>query len=83
MQLSVILSDMEILGLARADYDDLFARIDAVTLEQANATARKYFGSENLSFVLLGNASAIRDGVKKYAPQIVEVKAVTPGYPVR
>ena len=83
MQLSVILSDMEILGLARADYDDLFARIDAVTLEQANATARKYFGSENLSFVLLGNTSAIRDGVKKYAPQLVEVKAVTPGYPVR
>ena len=58
----------------------LLERIDAVTLDQANAAARKYFRTDGLSFVVLGNASKIRDNVKKYADQRVEVEIKDAGF---
>jgi len=79
-QLAAVLGEMEIFGLSRGEIDDLFARIDAVTPEQANAAAKKYFGSENLTFLLLGNAANIRETAKKYASQIVEVPITKPGF---
>jgi zinc protease len=79
-QLAVILGDLELYGLGRDEVDDLFARIDAVTLEQANAAARKYYKRDNLTFVLWGNAAKIRKAAGKYAPQVVEVAAAQPGF---
>lgn len=79
-QLAGVLGELEIFGLSRSEVDDLFARIDAVTLEQANAAAKKYFGSESLTFVLLGNAAKIREVAKKYAPQLAEVAVTKPGF---
>jgi len=79
-QLAIILGDMELYGLGRDEIDDLFARIDAVTLQQANAVARKYYKQENLTFVLLGNASKIREAAAKYAPKMVEVAISKPGF---
>jgi predicted Zn-dependent peptidase len=81
-QLAGVLADIETFGLSRGEFDDYFARVDAVTLDQANAAAKKYFGSEPLRFVLLGNAGAIRDQVKKYAPEMAEIEVTAPGYPV-
>lgn len=71
---------MELYGLGRDDIDELFARIDAVTLEQANAAARKYFRPDALTFVVLGNAAKIRDGVRKYSDQMMEVRVSDPGF---
>jgi len=71
---------MAIYNLGKGDIDDLFSRIDAVTLEDANAAARKYYQSGNLAFVLIGNASKIRDSVKKYAPKMVEIPITKPGF---
>lgn len=79
-QLANVVGEMELYGLNRGEVDDLFSRIDAVTLEQANAVAKKYYQPENLTFVLLGNASKIRDAVKKYAPSIEEVSIKQPGF---
>jgi len=67
-QLESVLGDIELYGLNRGEVDDLFSRIDAVTLERANAVAKKWYGQDQLTFVILGNASGIRDVVKKYAP---------------
>jgi zinc protease len=78
-QLAAILGELEIYGLGRDEVDDLFSRIDAVSLEQANAAARKYYKSENLTFVLLGNAAKIREPAAKYAPKVVEVSITKPG----
>jgi predicted Zn-dependent peptidase len=78
-QLAVILGDLELYGLGRDEVDDLFARIDAVTLEQANAAARKYYKPDHLTFVLLGNAAKIREAAGKYAPKVVEVAVSKPG----
>ena len=79
-QLATVLGDMAIYNLGKGDIDDLFSRIDAVTLDDANATARKYYQSNNLTFVLIGNASKIRDSVKKYAPKMVEIPISKPGF---
>jgi zinc protease len=79
-QLTNMLGDMEIFGLNRGEVDDLFSRIDAVTLEQANAVAKKRYKQDNLTFVILGNAAKIRDSVKRYAPEMKEVAITTPGF---
>jgi len=79
-QLATVLSDMELFGLGKAEVDDFFSQIDAVTLADANAAAKKYYKSDNLTFVLVGNAAKIRDSVGKYAPKITEVPITKPGY---
>jgi predicted Zn-dependent peptidase len=79
-QLAIILGDLELYGLGRDEVDDLFARIDAVTLEQANAAARRYYKPDHLTFVLLGNAAKIREAAGKYAPKVVEVAVSKPGF---
>ena len=79
-QIAAALGDIEVYGLGRDDIDDLFSRIDAVTLDEANAAARKYYKAGNLTFVLLGNAAKIRDAVKKYEPKLTEVAITRPGY---
>jgi len=79
-QTAAMVSDIELFGLNRGEVDDLFSRIDAVTLDQANATARKYFGGKDLTFVVIGNAAKIRDTMKKYAPDVRELPAKSPGF---
>ena len=79
-QVANVLGEMELFGLDRDEVDQFFARVDAVTLEQANAVARKYYRTENLTFVLLGNAAKIRDVAAKYGPKVVEKQARQPGW---
>jgi zinc protease len=79
-QLANVLGDIEVFGLNKGEVDDLFSRIDAVTLEQANAAVKKHFRTEHLTFVVLGNAAKIRDSVKKYAPTMKEVSLKEPGW---
>ena len=79
-QVATMISDIEFFGLNKGEVDDLFSRIDAVTLDQANATAKKYYGSKDLAFVVVGNASKIRDTVKKYAPEVREIAIKSPGF---
>ena len=78
-QIASALADMELYGLGRDEVDEYFSRIDAVTLDQANAVARKYYRTDNLTFVLLGNAGKIRDVAKKYGT-VTEKKASLPGW---
>lgn len=79
-QLADALSEIELFGLTRSEVDDLFARIDAVTVEQANEAIRKHFGSGDLVFTLVGNAAKIRESVKKYAPRLTEIPITKPGF---
>jgi zinc protease len=44
-QIAGVIGELELYGLGHDEVDDLFLRIDAVTLEQANAAARKYYQS--------------------------------------
>jgi zinc protease len=81
-QLASILSEMELYGLGRAEVDDFFSQIDAVSLADANAAAKRYYKSDNLTFVLVGNAAKIRESVAKYAPNLTEIQITNPGFGV-
>ena len=78
-QLAGVIGDLEVYGLGKDYIDDLFSRIDAVSLADANAIARKYYKTGDLTFVLLGNAAKIRDVAKKYAPKVTEIAITKPG----
>jgi predicted Zn-dependent peptidase len=81
-QVENVLGDIELYGLNRGEVDDLFSRIDAVTLERANEVAKKWYGQGQLTFVVLGDASKIRGVLKKYAPSMKEVSVKDPGFRV-
>jgi predicted Zn-dependent peptidase len=78
-QLAGIVTDLELFDLNRGEVDDMFARIDAVTLEQANAIARRYFRADGLTILLLGSASLIAPQVTKYDAEPVRISVTTPG----
>jgi zinc protease len=79
-QLAAVLGEMELYSLTRDEVDKFVSRIDGVTLDQANAAIKKYYRSDNLTFVILGNASKIRDVVAKYGPKVVERTARQAGW---
>ncbi len=79
-QLANVLTDLELFGLNRGEVDDFISRIDAVTVEQANAVAKKYYQTEGLVFVLVGKAAEIRKSVGKYAKEMVEVPITKAGF---
>lgn len=79
-QLSTVLTDMEVYGLNRGEVDDFISRMDSINLEKANDTARKYYKTEGLVYVLIGDAAKIRKDVAKYAKKFTEVKIDQPGY---
>ena len=79
-QIAAVLSNIELYGLNRGEIDDLFSKIDAVTLERANQVIRQYYRPGNLVFTLLGNAAKIRDAARKYSPDVREVAITKPGY---
>jgi predicted Zn-dependent peptidase len=79
-QLAAEIGEIELYGLGRDAVDGYFNRIDATTLEQANAAIRKYYHHDNLTFVILGAADKIRESVKKYHPQVTELSIKDTGW---
>ena len=78
-QLASVLLELELHDLTRSEVDDLFAKIDAVTLDEANAIARKYYDPKAVTMMLLGNAKAFRELVKTYAASRQEQSISLPG----
>jgi zinc protease len=78
-QLAEVLAELELYDLDRSEIDNFFDRVDAVSMEQANAVARKYLNPENLTFLLLGNAAKIRAGMSEYSTDVTEVSINEPG----
>ncbi len=79
-QLASLIGEIELYGLGREEVDGYFARIDAITLDQANATIRKYYKSGDLTFVVLGAAEKIREQMKKYDAHLTEVSVGAAGW---
>lgn len=79
-RLASLLVELEFFGLNESEINDFYAKIDAMTLADAQRVIRQYFPRENLVFVLIGKASEIGEVAKKYAPT-VDTKSITqPGY---
>ncbi|MCW5965173.1 MAG: insulinase family protein [Bryobacterales bacterium] len=81
-QLAEQLASFEVTGLTRDEIDLLFARIDAVTVEDARRVIDTYYRDDNLTFVLLGKREAVDELAKKYAPNPVFVELRAPGVKV-
>jgi zinc protease len=79
-QLAALIGEIELYGLGRDEVDGYFARIDGITLDQANATIRTYYKTGDLTFVVLGAADRIREQMKKYDPHATEVSIKTAGW---
>lgn len=79
-QLADVLTDLELFGLNRGEVDDFISRVDSVSVEQANAIAKKYYRDAGLVFVLVGKAADIRKTAGKYAKDVVEVPITKVGY---
>lgn len=79
-QLAGILEEFEIFGLGVDEIDGYFAKIDAVTIEQANAAIRKHYNLDNLQFAVMGDASKIKETVGRYAPEVEVISVSEPGY---
>jgi predicted Zn-dependent peptidase len=81
-QLADILGNFAINGLTEAEINELFARIDAVTPEDAKRVIDTYYRADGLTFVLMGQRSAIEKAAGKYAPNLVHASLADPGISV-
>ena len=79
-QLANALSEIDLFGLDRNEVDQFLARIDGVTLQQANDVIHRYYRPDALTFVILGNASKIRPEIAKYGPNVAERTVTQAGW---
>jgi zinc protease len=79
-QLAALIGEIELYGLGRDEVDGYFARIENITLDRANAIIKKYYKTDDLTFVVLGAADKIREQMKKYDPHGTEVSIKTAGW---
>jgi zinc protease len=66
-QLAATIAQLDFYGLDETDVNSIYARIDAMTLQDAGRIIKEYFPLDNLVFVLVGKASEIEPIAKKYA----------------
>jgi zinc protease len=79
-QIAAQIAIVEFFGLGRQYVDDFAANIQAVDLEQVHTVIDAvYPAPEDLAYVLIGNASAIRDEVAKYG-KVTEMPITAPQF---
>lgn len=79
-QQAALLTQLEFYGLDERDINEYYARIDAMTLSDAQRVIRQYFPLDNLVFVLIGKASEIESVARKYAPKLDTKSINQPGF---
>ncbi len=79
-QLAAQIAQLEFYGLDEREIDNLNAKIDAMTLDDARRVIKQYFPLDNLVFVLIGKASEIESVAKKYAPKMDTKSISQPGF---
>jgi zinc protease len=79
-QLASTIAQLEFYGLDERDVNDYYAKLDAMTLADAQRIIKQHFPLENLVFVLIGKSGEIQNVAKKYAPKL-DTKSITqPGF---
>jgi predicted Zn-dependent peptidase len=72
-------AEMKFHGIERSLVDDLFANIDAVTLEDCRAVVDRWFSRENLQITAIGVASEVKEILAGYGPLTVRENS-DPGF---
>lgn len=79
-QLAATLAQLEFYGLDERDVNDYYAKLDAMTLADAQRIIKQHFPLDNLVFTLIGKSGEIQAIAKKYAPKL-DTKSITqPGF---
>ncbi|WP_394129400.1 M16 family metallopeptidase [Shewanella maritima] len=78
-QLAGLLSDQYLYGFGDEYINDFQARVDGVTLEEAQRLVKQYFPQDNLQYVLIGNAAEIADIAKQYG-DVTQVDITSSGF---
>jgi predicted Zn-dependent peptidase len=74
------LGDLEFYGLDRSYIEQRASSLAAVSLDDARKIVQQQFPTaDNLTLVVIGNAAAIRDGLRKYGP-VTEMKLSDPTF---
>jgi zinc protease len=80
-ELADLLGELELYGLGRGDVDRLFARLEGVTLRDANRVLRRYYLGKDPVLVLIGQAPRIRAQFNGFATRLTQVSISRPGFP--
>lgn len=78
-QVAELVLSLDSEGLPRDLVDGYFPRLDALTLEQVNRVIKTRFPRTGLSWVVIGQAEALRDVVKPLG-ELTEVPLKAPGF---
>jgi len=79
-QLATQIAQLEFYGLDEREINDFYAKIDAMTMDDARRVIKQYFPLDDLVFVLIGKASEIESVAKKYAPKMDAKSINQPGF---
>jgi predicted Zn-dependent peptidase len=79
-QLADLLAQLAFDGLDASDVNGYYAKIDSMTMADAQRVIKQYFPMENLVFTLIGKASEIEPIVRKYAAKIDTKSISQPGF---
>lgn len=77
--LALYLIEKYVFGIDDSFINDFEKMVDELDVKKANEIVKKYFPKENLQFVLIGKADAIRDIAKKYG-RVIEKNLNEDGY---
>ena len=79
-QLAAQITQLEFYDLDEREINDFYAKIDAMTMDDARRVIKQYFPLDDLVFVLIGKASEIEGAAKKYAPKMDTKSINQPGF---
>jgi zinc protease len=68
--------DIELLGLPKDYHSSYVEKVNATTLEEANAAAKARIDAENVLIVVVGTASQIEAGLKEAIPRLTSTEIV-------
>ncbi|SHI21381.1 M16 family metallopeptidase [Ferrimonas marina] len=78
-QLAGLLSQMHLYGLGPEQINAFQAEVDGLTLDKAQALIERHFPKDNLQFVMVGKAEAIRPIAERYG-QVEQVEITDSGF---
>jgi DNA-directed RNA polymerase len=79
-QLARTLIQFELYGLDESEINGLYAKIDSMTMADAQRVIKQYFPLEDLVFVLIGKGDEIRKVAQKYAQKVDSKSINQPGF---
>lgn len=82
-QLAGLIAELEFYGLDEREVNDLYSKIDAMTLADARRIIKEYYPKDNLVFVLIGKADQIQAMARKYAPKVDTKSISEPGFQLK